>query len=767
MSQWGSFQGRIEDARLITGRGQYLADFQFEGLTHAAVVRAPVAHARIKSIDCSAAEAHPGVLAVFTARHIAEEGLPDFPCAVQLPRSNGEKAFPARRPILARDRIRAIGEPVAFVVAETEAAAEAAAELVTLDLEDLPAVVDPHAALAPGAQPVWDEVPDNVAFIWRKGETKPAFDGAPHVVTFKSHVTRVAALSMEPRGALGYVEPTGRLVLHAANQSPYVIRDGVAKALNVAPDQLRVIAKDVGGSFGMKSGTYPEDVLVLFAARRLKRPVRWISSRRESFLSDDHGRDMLVDAALALDADGRMLGLRADFTVNIGSYLSGRSLFMMNNIGGVAGVYRIGAIEASVTGVFTNTMTNAPYRGAGRPEATYAIERLMDLAALELGIDPYELRMRNLIPSSAMPYDTGLVFKYDCGGFEGNMQGAAQSADRAGFAARRAQAARRGKLRGLGIANPIEVAGGPFLKPGKDHTRLQVHPDGTVTLFAGVMSVGQGLETALTDMVAKDLGLERAAIKYVFGDTDDLPTGRGNGGSSSIPVGGPATKRVIGKVVDTARQLAAELLDAPVDDIEFRDGRFPLKGTNRSVGLADVARLAEQKSPQGLAESAEWDPPAVTFPNGCHMCEVEIDPDTGVVEIVRYTIVEDLGNVINETLAHGQIQGGVAMGIGQALGELIVYDNDSGQLVTGSFMDYQMPRAHDIPPVHLGLNPVPTAVNPLGAKGVGEAGTVGSLVACINAIVDAMQPLGITHFEMPATPARVWQAIHDARRKAG
>lgn len=762
MTKWGEFQGRIEDDRLLTGRGRYVADFSVPRMAHGVVVRAPVAAGRITRIETTAARAAPGVLAVLTAADLTASGLPDFPCGVELLRSNGEKAFQARRPVLARDRIRAVGEPVAFVVAETLAAAEAAAELIEVSVEDAPSVTDHAAARAPGAPAVWDEVPDNVAYVWSRGDAAAAIAGAAHVTRLSSHVSRVAALSMEPRGCLGLIDDAGRYVLHASNQSPHMLRDALARQLKVEKDQVRVVAKEVGGSFGMKSGAYPEDVLVLFAARLLGRPVRWIAERRESFLADDHGRDVAFEAALGLDKDGRFVGLQVDFTVNVGSYLSGRSTFMVNNIGGIAGTYRIGAIGATITGVFTNTMTNAPYRGAGRPEATYVTERLIDLAAGDLGLDPFELRRRNLVPPSAMPYDTGFVFKYDCGEFEGILTDAARIADRAGFEGRRAASKRHGKLRGLGIAMPIEVAAGPYTRPRKDTTRVRVHADGTATLYAGSMSTGQGIETTLVDLVAKELGLPREAIRYEAGDTDDLPDGRGNGGSGAIPVGGAATKMAVDKVVATGKALAAELMEAKPDDVGFEAGRFPLKGTNRSVGLADVARLAEEKGPQGLAEMADFLPSAVTYPNGCHMCEVEVDPETGVIEIARYTIVEDIGTVLNETLAKGQIQGGVAMGVGQALGERIVYDAASGQLVSGSLMDYQMPRADEIPDVRLATRPVPTKVNPLGAKGVGEAGNVGSLVAVVNAVCDALAPLGIRHLEMPLTPPKVWAAIQEA-----
>jgi carbon-monoxide dehydrogenase large subunit len=763
MSQWGEFQGRIEDDRLITGQGLYVADIADERMAHAVVVRAQVASARVATIDVEAARAAPGVLAVYTASDLAADGLVDFPCGVELSRSNGQKAHQARRPVLVRDRIRAVGEPVAFVVAEILHEAQSAAELVLVETQDDPAVATVTAALGSAGPAVWDEVPDNIAFVWTKGDAGDAMARATHIVRLSSHVSRVAALSLEPRCALGRVDETGRLVLHASTQSPHILKNALAGLLRVPADQVRVIAKDVGGSFGMKSGAYPEDLLVLYAARKLGRPVRWISERRESFLADDHGRDISVDAELGLDADGRFLALSVRFTVNVGCYLSGRSLFLLNNVGGISGVYRIPATEARITGVFTNTMTNAPYRGAGRPEATYVIERLIDIAARDLGIDPFELRLRNLVPASAMPYDTGFLFKYDCGEFGANMIAAAKLVDRAGFGERRRQAAERGALRGLGIANPIEVAAGPFTRPRKDTTRLEVHADGTAALYAGSMSTGQGIETTLTEIVARELGLPRDAIRYEAGDTDDLPDGRGNGGSGALVTGGSATVHVAKKVIASGRALAAEMLEAKADDITFAGGRFLLAGSNHSLGLAEVALYAEKKSPAGLSQTAEFLPPAVTFPNGCHMVEVEIDPDTGMVEIVNYVIVEDLGNVLNPTLTRGQMQGGVAMGIGQALGEQITYDPSSGQLTSGSFMDYQMPRAEDIPPLQLETRSVPTATNPLGAKGVGEAGTVGSLVATINAVCDALSPLGVRHLEMPATPARIWAAIQDAR----
>ncbi len=769
MQKWAEFQGRIEDDRLIRGAGRYVSDLAPAKMLTGVVVRAQVGHARLGRIDTRDAMAVPGVVGVFTAAEIAADGIDDFPCDIALKGGNGQPAPKARRPVLARGMIRCIGEPVAFVVAESRAAAETAADLVQVETDDLPAVVTAKAALEASAPSLWEGAERNIAYTWEKGDrtkTQAAMTSA-RTVRFSSHVSRVNALSLEPRGAIGLVDEGGRLVLHAANQSPHALRDGIAKVMRVPPAQVRVIAGDVGGSFGMKSGAYPEDVLVLFAARRLGRPVRWISDRRESFLADDHGRDMGVEAALAFDGEGRLLALEADFTVNAGAYTSLRSLFMVNNIGGIAGVYRIPAISATITGVFTNTMTNAPYRGAGRPEATYTIERLMDLAALELGIDAFEMRRRNLVAPAAMPYDTGFVFTYDCGEFEGNMLEAARKADRAGFAARREQARAKGLLRGIGYANPIEVAGGPFSKPARDMTRISVGADGRVKVAAGAMSTGQGLETMMVELVASRLGVGREQIDYAFGDTDNLPEGRGNGGSSAASVGGAATTIALDKVIARGRAIAADMLGANPDDVAFADGQFPLKGTNRAVSLAEVAARAAALDPAGLVEEGIFAPTTVTFPNGCHVCEVEVDPETGVTRIVRYTIVEDIGNVLNAKLAHGQIQGGVAMGVGQALGEEIRYDPDSGQLVTGSFMDYLMPRADDMPSVDISTRPVPTKVNPLGVKGVGEAGTVGSMVAVINAISDALAPLGVHHVEMPATPARVWAQIHAAKARTG
>jgi carbon-monoxide dehydrogenase large subunit len=519
----------------------------------------------------------------------------------------------------------------------------------------------------------------------------------------------------------------------------------------------------------MKSGVHLESVLVAWASRRLDRPVRWIADRTEGFLTDEQAREMRISASLGLDAQGKFTALQLRWDVNLGAYVSGRSGWGVGNIGGIAGVYHIPFIAAQVCGVLTHTVPTAAYRGAGRPEATYAIERLIDVAARELGISPYELRRRNLIQPEAMPYKTALTFTYDCGEFEGNMQEATALSEFDSFEERRTAATQQGKLRGIGLCNCIEVAGGPFLRPAKDQSTLRLAEDGTLILRSGSMSTGQGLETTMTQLVAERFNIPIEQVRWEGGDTDYLSGGKGNGGSGALCIGGSAVMLAVDKVVDKARKIAAELLEAAVVDVEFSNGRFTIAGTDRSVSLLDIARAAHDPDhippgeEGGLVESGEFTPTAVTFPNGTHICEVEIDPETGVTEIVRYSAVEELGRVLNPMIVAGQIHGGVVQGVGQALGEMIIHDPDSGQMLTASFMDYQMPRAAEYPEFRLATREVPTAVNPLGAKGVGEAGTVGALGAAMNAINDALAPLGIRHFDMPATPARVWAAIQAAR----
>ncbi len=766
MGSNADYQGRIEDNRFITGTGCYVDDIVLPDMLHAAIVRSPWAHAKLNAVETADALAAANVVAVYTAGDLAADGIGDQPCDVTHRRPDGEEAFKACRRVLARDVVRHLGEPVAVVIAKTRAAAVDAAELVAIDGDERDVVTDARQARSAQSLLVWDEVPGNVAFVWEKGDraaVETSLAAARHVARLDTHVTRVIANSMEPRGILAFVDDGGRLIVHASTQNPYPMRAGLAHMLGLAPEEVQVKAGDVGGSFGMKSGVYPEDVLVAWAARKLGRPVKWVSERGEGLLADEHGRDVHMQVELGLDADGTFLALKVACDANVGAYLSRRSLNLIGNFGGIAGVYRIGGIFGEIRGIHTHTQVTAPYRGAGRPEATFAIERVIDIAAQDMGIDPLQLRRRNAIPPDTFPYYTGFTFTYDCGEFEQNMVAVAELADYAGFAARRSEAQARGRLRGIGFANPIEVAGGPYVKPGRDCSRLTVSGDGTVTLYSGIMSVGQGIETVFSNMVAERLGVPVGNVVYNQGDTDNLAHGRGNGGSSGAPVGGSSVAVTIDNLIAAARVLAAEMLQADAADLSFGGGVFGVRGAAGSVTLQEVARFAAEKNRDGLSADGEFSPPAVTYPNGCHACEVEVDPETGAVEIVSYAVCEDIGTVLNPVLAAGQMHGGIAMGVGQALFERSVHDASSGQLLTGSFMDYTMPRADDLPTFKFLTRPVPTAVNPIGAKGIGEAGTVGSIVATLNAVCNALAPLGVRDLGMPATPDRIWQAIQSVK----
>jgi len=745
---------------------------------YAALVRSPHAHARLAKIDTRAALKAPGVLAVLTGEDLTADGVGDLPTDRARKRRDGAPAFATPRPALARGRARHVGDGVAMVVADTLEHAIDAAERLKVDYEPLPAVAATAAALEAGAAAVWDEAPDNVAFVAEAGQREAvdrAFASAPHVTRLDYVVTRVAVAPMEPRAAVGeYDRRTGRYALHTGIQGPHGTRTLLAGVLKVPQSHLRVVTADVGGSFGMRSGLYPEMVLVLWASRRLGRPVKWTSDRREGFVTDEHGRDNVSTAELALDRDGTFLALRVSITLNVGAYLTPRSAGPgTNNIGGVAGMYTTPAIHHRTTGVFTNTTPTGPYRGAGRPEATYAIGRVIDVAARELGMDPIALRRKNLIPPSAMPFKTGLVFTYDCGDFARGMDMALSLADHAGFEQRRAEARTRGCLRGFGIANAIEVAGGPYTSVNPDTAQICVNPDGSVTVSTGSTSMGQGNETAFAQIVAEKLAVPVERIQVLWGDTDSLGAGRGNGGSGALTVGGSAVMQASDRIVERGRRIAARMLEAAAEDIAYKDGRFTVAGTDKGVGFAEVARTAytPRQLPQGMepgfSETAAFTPPAVTFPNGCQVCEVEIEEATGALRIVRHTVVDDVGRMVNPLLVKGQIHGGVVQGLGQALFEDLVYDAETGQLLSGSFMDYAMPRADDVPFFEVDSHEVPTKVNPLGAKGVGEAGTVGALPALINAVNDALAPLGVRHLDMPMTAERIWRAIREAKSRKG
>ncbi len=771
MVKFGVGQGvpRWEDPRLLRGGGRYTDDFNRQGQAYGHVLRSPHAHAKINSIDTSAAKAAPGVLAVYTGDDVAAAGLGGIPCAVPRQKPDGSPMFTPPNMALRTDRVRLVGDYVAFVVAETNAQARDAAELIAVDYTPLPSVVATADAMKPDSATVWDECPDNVCFEFRLGDrdkADAAFEAADHVTRLEMNITRVAINPMEPRACVAeYDKFDGLYTLHSGSQGPHGMREAIAQPiLKVPENKLRVVSNDMGGAFGMRSGPYCEYILCLMAAKNLDRPVKWTGDRAEGMMSDDHARDNVTTAELAHDKDGKFLGLRVRTVANLGAYLSLLGPHSpTNNLGTLANTYTTPAFDIHVTGVFTNTNSTGPYRGAGRPEAAYVIERVIDTAAREMGIDRVEIRRRNMIAESAMPYQTGLLFKYDSGQFEKNMDGALALAAFGDFETRRAEAAARGRLRGIGIANAIEQsAGGP-----QETAEIRFDPSGGVTLIMGTHNHGQGHETIFRQMLSDKLGLEFEQVVLSQGDTDKVIAGTGTFGSRTSGVGGASIMMAADKIIDKCRIVAAHRLEAAEEDIEFDDGTFTVAGTDRAVSLIDAAKAAQNfmTAPPGMEpgmnEWAAWRPPAPTFPNGCHVCEVEIDPDTGALELLRYCTVDDVGTVINPLLLDGQIHGGIAQGVGQILMENVVWDRDSGQLVAGSFMDYCMPRADDLPSFQMETNEVPTTTNPMGVKGAGEAGCVGAMPVVMNAIVDALGPLGIKNFDMPATPERLWRAIRD------
>ena len=757
---------RREDIRFITGTGQYTGDLKPTGLLYLAFARSPRAHARIVDIDLARARECNGVAAAFSGADLMAAGLNHSPGGFNIPRPDGRAAPKTDRPALAIDRVRYVGEAIAAVVAETREQAIAAAEKIDVTYHEEMSVASCAQALAEGAPAVWDMAPDNIAFRWQGGDreaTEAALTSSAHVTRLKLRVSRVSASPMETRNVLVHPDSEGRLIVHCGHQSPFALRQALESA-GFEKGSIGIRVGDVGGSFGLKSGIMIEAVVVAYAARRLNCPVLWESTRSEAFLADDQARELEAAGEIGFDGNNQITGLKVRIAANMGAYLSGKSGWSVRNIGGVAGVYDIPAIHAEIDGVFTHTAQTVAYRGAGRPEATYIIERLLDVAARELGISQFELRRQNLIPSSAMPYRTALTFTYDCGEFNEVMAKAERAGDVLGFEVRRAEAARRGKLRGIGIGNCIEAAGGPFKVLSPDIARVSLLEGGYLRVQSGSMSVGQGLETVFSQIIADRFGVDVGQIEYQQGNTDILPWGRGNGGSSAMCVGAAALNEAAASLSGKLTEIAADLLKVPAETVAFSDGIFRSHEANRTLTLAELATAGNAISGGVAAEGmGTFKPPAETYPNGTHICEVEIDPDTGMVEIVRYSAVEDIGRVMNSMLAEGQIQGGVAQGIGQALGEEIVCDA-TGQVVTGSFMDYQMPRAGDFPNFSLAFYEVPTNVNELGVKGVGEAGTVGSLAAAMNAINDALAPLGIRHLDMPATPLRIWSAIRTATR---
>ena len=774
MGQFGIGQGikRVEDVRLLRGGGRYLDDVNVPDQTYAVIVRSPHAHARLLAFDISAAQRAPGVVAVFTGADLAKDRLGTMVMTLKRKRPDGSPMFARPHLGLTQDRVRYVGDPIALVVAETRAQAEDAADLVQVDYEPLPSVTSTAEAPQPGSAAVWDECPDNVSNVFESGDkaaTDAAFARAHRVVRRRYVITRVHAQYMEPRGSLGvYDASEDRYTLYADVQYPHRVRNALASNIfNIAEHRIRVVAGDVGGGFGTKGWQYPEHRLVLWAARRLRRPVKWTCERREAILADEHARDNVSDAELALDADGRFLAMRVHTLANVGAYVSSdrNLLATFSNVVTLVGVYAFPTAYVHVTSVMTNTNSTAPYRGAGRPEATYVLERLIDDTARELGVDPVELRRKNLIPASAMPYRNPLGATYDCGDFPTSMEKALKLGDVASFAVRREEARRRGKLRGLGLVNAIEQAAGA--QP--EFAEIRFAPSGSATVLMGSKNQGQGHETTFKQILNERLGLDPGDVLYVDGDTDRVAFGMGTMGSRSTVIGGTALWTAADKVIAKGKKIAARLLEAAEADITFVDGKFGVVGTDRAVVLKDVARAAFQPNQlppgvePGLYETGTFSPKQATWPNGCHVCEVEIDPDTGAVEIVSYVIVDDVGTVINPVTLKGQIHGGVAQGVGQALMEQVVYDRESGQLLTASFMDYAIPRGDTLPDMHIESNPVPTKLNPMGAKGAGEAGTVGALPVVMNAVIDALAPVGVRQLDMPATADRVWRAIQDAK----
>ena len=766
---------RLEDTRLLKGKGHYQDDTQLPGQLHAVFLRSPHAHARIRSIDTTAAAAASGVRAVYTGGDYAADGLAMPKAAMPRKKADGSPMFAPQRPALVVDRARYVGDPVAMVIAETLAQAKDAAELVEIDYETLPSVTSTADAALPEAARVWDENLDNISHTYERGDkarTDAAFARADHIVGRRYVISRVHAQYMEPRGAIGtYDAGEDRYTLYADVNYPHRVRNMLANMVFKVPEsKVRVVCHDVGGGFGAKGWQYVEHRLTLWAAKKLGHPVKWSCERSEVILADEHGRDNIGEIELAFDSNAKILALRLHMIANIGAYIaSDRQLLTpFGMIGTVVGVYDIPAAYVSIDAVLSNTSPTAPYRGAGRPEAIYLIERAIEDAARELNLDPIELRRRNIIAPEAMPYQTALGPNYDCGEFTKNMESALAAADYGGFAARREASKKRGLLRGIGFANAIEAAAGPV----PEYAEIRFNPGGTAMLLMGTKAHGQGHETAFKQILCERLGLDPSDVQYIDGDTDRVAFGMGSNGSRSMVVGGSALTLAAGKVIDKGRRLASHLLEAAEADLEFADGKFFVAGTDRSIPLTQVARASFQPArlppgmEPGLFEHATYAPERATFPNGSHVCEVEVDPETGAVSLLGYTVVDDVGTVINPLTLKGQVHGGLAQGIGQILMEQVAYDRQSGQLLSASFMDYAMPRADVMCDIEVHENPVPTKSNPLGAKGAGEGGCVGALPAVMLAIMNALEPLGVRELDMPATSERIWQAIRKAAARA-
>ncbi len=761
---------RREDRRFLTGTGRYLDDVVLAREAHAVFVRSPHAHAEIAAIDKADALDAPGVLGIFTGADLEAAGIGPIPPVATLKNRDGSPQAVPPRSSLAVARVRHVGDPVAVVVAETLAAAREAAETVYVDYEALPAVVDLDQAIAPDAPVLWDEAPGNLCLDWETGNaeaTEAGFAKADHVVQLDITTPRIAANPIETRGAIAEFDAgTARYTLHVSSQGVHHIQRMLAQdVLRIPQTDLRVITPDVGGGFGTKIYVYPEYAALLHAAKTVGRPVKWISARTESFMSDAPARDHKTRCELALDKDGRFLALRAATRANIGAYLSNYGAYIptMAGVSVLTGLYDLSAVHCEVRCLFTNTVPVDAYRGAGKPEALFVLERLVDTAARELGVSPAEIRRRNLVSEEALPYTTALGYIFDSGAFGGNLDMALGCADWDGFAERNAAARANGLRRGFGIAGYFENTA----SYQEEQAKIHVSMDGRFSVFIGTQSNGQGHETSFAQIIARELDVPLDHIRLIQGDTDMAEHGQGTGGSRSLVMGGAAVRAASRKIADKAKRIAAHLLEAAETDIDMTDGRFEIAGTDRSVTFQEIVSAAYRPASlppgmePGLVELGTGMPTECSFPNGFHICEVEIDPATGHTRICRYTVTDDFGNMINPMIVEGQVRGGAAQGIGEALMELCVYEEGSGQLQTGSFMDYCMPRADDLSDIDITFNGTPCLTNPLGVKGCGEAGAVAAPVAVINAIVDALAEDGVRHIDMPATPEKVWRALRN------
>jgi aerobic carbon-monoxide dehydrogenase large subunit len=776
MAKFGIGQAvrRVEDRRFLLGQGRYVDDISLPGQCYGVTVLSPHAHARIKRLDVAKAKAAPGVLCVLTGADALAEKLGSFTAHLMPEDFGAPKGHRTFQPVLIADKVRFVGDRVAFVVAETLTQARDAAELVEVDYEPLPAVVNLEDAAKDDTPKVWEDCPQgNVAFrlmFGNKDATDAAFAKAKHVVKLRVENNRLSPVAMEPRVAIGdYNAADDSYTLYTASQNPHGVRMEMSDIFHVPENRIRVVAPDVGGGFGLKGNPFPDDALVFWAARRLCRPVKWVATRSESMLTDHCGRETVYYGELALDEHGKILALRARCLFQVGAYFVGAALAAgAFSVRFIPEAYDIQTMHILSQGLFTNTSQSGPYRGAGRPEAAYFTERLIEHAARTIGMDPAEIRRRNLIPPSKLPYATPTLWNYDSGEFERLMDKCIDLSDWKGFAARKKASQKNGKLRGRAVSYYIEF-GGIF----NDRMDLRFDPGGTLTILGGTHSHGQGHATVFAQLVHEWLDVPLEDIRYVQGDTAQVPIGRGTYGARSAIVGGNALKAASEAIIAKGKQLAAALMEADAADIEFKDGQYRVVGTDKAITITDVAKAAyapmgplTDKFGVGLEASGSFSPDPPSHPNGAHVCELEVDPETGEVTIDRYFVVDDLGRVLNPLIVRGQIHGGVVQGLGQALLEHQVYDRESGQLISGSFMDYGMPRADTMPNVESELEEVPCKTNPLGVKGIGESGTIGAPPTVINALIDALAPLGVDRIDMPATPLRVWQAISRARSGA-